>query len=402
MTFGEKLRALIAERGISQRKLAKLVPCDNGYLSRVARGERFPSVALAERLDEILDAGGQLAALRPASRPSPPLRRRGVLRAGVTAITPDIGHHGPVAPELADYFAEQLAGHYRADRYLGPLRLMPAAAQYGLLCDLANGAQAPLRPRLWSLAAGYAAFLGWLYQDGGDLDQSAHWHDVMLERAHRSHDPQLVAFALHNKAMLLADFGDGPGVLDLTSAALVHSAALTPKVRVLVLQQAAHGVSLTAAAADDDAARAEAADECARLLDEAAAVVEEVDDEYPWGSACRTAHYLDIQYATCLTRLGRADEALTVWERIMPALVEGGARRDVGVFWARQAHAYAIRREPEQAVAVAGEVIGAAEETGSARMRWELQALAQRMRPWARERPGRRLTEMLATLGGDT
>jgi hypothetical protein len=47
------------------------------------------------------------------------------------------------------------------------------------------------------VAAGYAALIGWLYQDGGDLGTSARWHDVMIERAHRSHDVQLVAFALH-------------------------------------------------------------------------------------------------------------------------------------------------------------------------------------------------------------
>ncbi|MDL4815467.1 hypothetical protein [Actinomadura opuntiae] len=300
---------------------------------------------------------------------------------------------GPVAPELADYFAEQLAGHYRADRYLGPLRLIPTAlAQYDLLCDLANTARGTVRPRLWSLAAGYAAFLGWLYQDGGDINRSVYWHDLMLERAHRSHDPQLVAFALHNKAMLHADLLDGPGVQDLAGAALVHQDALTPKVRVLALQQAAHGASLVA---DDDAA-----DECARLLDEAGALVDQVDDDYPWGTACLTPHYIDIQRATCLVRLGRAEDALTIWERIMPELAAAGARRDVGVFQARQAQAYALAREPERAVTIAGEVVQAAEATGSVRMRRELQGLQARMRPWARERPGRLLSEMLAPLGG--
>ncbi|TYK50876.1 Twin-arginine translocation pathway signal [Actinomadura decatromicini] len=332
-----------------------------------------------------------------AMRSSAPVARHDALPLASAAGAASRRRSAPVAPELADYFAEQLAGHYRADRHLGPFRLIPtAAAQYELLCDLAAGAQAPLRRRLWSLAAGFAAFLGWLYQDGGDLDRSAHWHDLMLERAHRSHDPQLVAFALHNKAMLLADLGDGRGVLDLTGAVLAYSPGLIPKVRVLALQQSAHGVSL--AAGDDDTG--EAADECARLLDDAAALVERVDDVYPWGGACRTTHYLDVQRATYLTRLGRADEALTIWERIMPALVESGARRDVGVFKARQAQAYASRREPEQAVTVAGEVVAVAEETGSARMRRELRTLGERMRPWASERPGRRLAEMLAGMGG--
>ncbi|RKS76666.1 helix-turn-helix protein [Actinomadura pelletieri DSM 43383] len=62
-TFGEKLRALMSERKISQRKLAKLVPCSDGYLSRLATGDRRPSEQTATRLDELLGAEGELLAL---------------------------------------------------------------------------------------------------------------------------------------------------------------------------------------------------------------------------------------------------------------------------------------------------------------------------------------------------
>ncbi|WP_433138736.1 helix-turn-helix domain-containing protein [Actinomadura nitritigenes] len=391
MTFGEKLRALMAERGISQRRLAAQVPCDDGYISKLINGRKRPSREIAERLDGLLGAGGGLAALRPRL-PAKRAARVELSALGLAAAVQAAStHRGPVAPELADYFRDQLAGHYRADRYLGPLRLIPTGlAQYELLCELANAARGTLRPRMWALAAGYAGFLGWLYQDAGDIGRAVYWHDVMLERAHRSHDPHLVAFALHGKAMLHADLLDGHGVIDLAGAALVHADALAPKVRVLALQQMAHGASLVA----DEGAR----DECARLLDQAAALVDLVDDEYPWGTACLTPHYLDIQRATCLVRLGRASEALTIWERIIPELAAAGARRDVGVFRARQAQAYALNGEPERAVTIAGEVVDAATGTGSVRMVRELQGLRARMRPWVTEQPGRLLAEMLAPL----
>ncbi|WP_141578711.1 helix-turn-helix transcriptional regulator [Actinomadura sp. WMMA1423] len=64
MTFGAELLKLMAERGLSLRKLAPAVPCDVGHLSKVSRGLRSPSEALAERLDEMLGADGALAALR--------------------------------------------------------------------------------------------------------------------------------------------------------------------------------------------------------------------------------------------------------------------------------------------------------------------------------------------------
>ncbi|WP_067461112.1 helix-turn-helix domain-containing protein [Actinomadura macra] len=71
-TFGEKLRELMNEQQISQRKMSGLVPCDDGYLSRIARDLRTPSQEMAERLDEILGADGALAALKP--EPSRPRR----------------------------------------------------------------------------------------------------------------------------------------------------------------------------------------------------------------------------------------------------------------------------------------------------------------------------------------
>lgn len=73
MTFGEKLRQLMAERRISQRRLAALVPCDAGYISKLAADRQRPSPELAARLDELLGAGGALAALRPADPPPPVL-----------------------------------------------------------------------------------------------------------------------------------------------------------------------------------------------------------------------------------------------------------------------------------------------------------------------------------------
>lgn len=63
MTFGEALRQLMDERGIGVRALAREVPCDAGHMSKVCNGHKGVSERTARRLDEILDAGGQLVAL---------------------------------------------------------------------------------------------------------------------------------------------------------------------------------------------------------------------------------------------------------------------------------------------------------------------------------------------------
>lgn len=358
------------QRGMSLRALARAVHHDPSYLSRALRGLKPLGPALARDIDQALGAGGEVTAAAAQRNPRAPVEV-------------------PVAPELAGYFRQQLAGHYAADRFLGPGRLIPvAAAQYGLLCDIAGAAPRPLRGELWATAAGFAALIGWLQQDAGDLAESSRWHDVMIERAHRSHDPQLVGFALYCKAMLHTDMGDGPGVLDLTGAALGSGAPLIPKVRALLLQQAAHGHALTGLAA--------VAPECDRLLGEAGELAAAVSDDHPWG-ACTAPRWIDTQRATVWTRLGRHREAAALWGEVIPAL-PASSRRDAGVYHARHARALAGLGEPGQAAAVAAAAVPAAAQSGSARIRAELQAVRRAMEPWRGGRPWNDLEEALRSL----
>jgi hypothetical protein len=368
------LRALVArymeERGMSVRALARAVHHDPSYLSKALRGIKPLGPALARDVDRALGAGGEIIAAAARSLPAP------------------VPAEVPVAPELVAYFRQQLAGHYAADRFLGPGRLIPVAtAQYDLLCDTASTAARPVRSDLWAVAAGFAALMGWLTQDAGDLAASVRWHDLMIERAHRSHDRQLVGFALYCKAMLHTDMSDGPGVVDLTGAGLRHD-GLIPKVRALLLQQAAHGHSLGGDAG--------AYGECDRLLGEAAGLLGEIRDDYPWG-ACTAPRWIDTQRATVLTRLGRNREAAALWEDVIPGL-PASSRRDIGVFSARHAQALAGGGDPERAVAVARDVIAVAVQSGSARMRGELAVLRHRMEPWKGGRPWHELGEALAAL----
>ncbi|RKS79425.1 helix-turn-helix protein [Actinomadura pelletieri DSM 43383] len=73
--FGQKLAELMAERGVSQRGLAKQVHYDAGYMCRIVNGLQRPSAELAQVLDDALDAGGELVALLPGrgkGRTAPP------------------------------------------------------------------------------------------------------------------------------------------------------------------------------------------------------------------------------------------------------------------------------------------------------------------------------------------
>ena len=130
-------------------------------------------------------------------------------------------------------------------------------------------------------------------------------------------------------------------------------------------------------------------------LDQAARTLRRVSAEQ-WGTAClRNPQYVEVQRATCYTRLGEARAADRLWSQIIPS-APTAARRDVGVWTARQATAVAKGGEPERAVELSRSAVRIALDTGSARARRELGTVETAMRPWQAEAIGRDLAEVLA------
>jgi transcriptional regulator with XRE-family HTH domain len=92
-SFGERVLALAEARGgLSLRELARRVPCDASHLSKVVHGRKRASLRVAARLDDLLEAGGELVALADATVPDggpepgqDPARQPGELSASATA-----------------------------------------------------------------------------------------------------------------------------------------------------------------------------------------------------------------------------------------------------------------------------------------------------------------------------
>lgn len=88
-SFGERVLALAEARGgLSLRELARRVPCDASHLSKVVHGRKRASLRVAARLDDLLEAAGELVALADATAsdgdPEPgqdPARQPGALSA---------------------------------------------------------------------------------------------------------------------------------------------------------------------------------------------------------------------------------------------------------------------------------------------------------------------------------
>ena len=69
--FGERVLVLAEARGLSLRELARRVPCDASHLSKVVHGRKRPSPRVAARLDDALEAAGELVILAGAVEAAP-------------------------------------------------------------------------------------------------------------------------------------------------------------------------------------------------------------------------------------------------------------------------------------------------------------------------------------------
>ncbi|GLZ03827.1 hypothetical protein Acsp03_12930 [Actinomadura sp. NBRC 104412] len=112
MTFGDKLRALMAERRIGVRKLAAMVPCDQGHLSKILNGHKRPSRKLVGRMDAALDAGGLLVAHFDATSARPARLGAAEVELLNLAARADSSDLAPGALDLLDVVVDRLCRDY--------------------------------------------------------------------------------------------------------------------------------------------------------------------------------------------------------------------------------------------------------------------------------------------------
>ncbi|WP_055556034.1 helix-turn-helix transcriptional regulator [Streptomyces sp. NBRC 110028] len=186
--FGSRVRALLAERGLSIRATARALNYDPAYLSRVINGRQQPSKALAAGLDGLLEAEGALVSLRaPEVRPPEPGAER------PTGVDGDIAH---MRASVAHLLAHD-------NRYGGGV-MAPAAVQVWRAEQrkLDRGA-VPERARAGYLSAvaELAEIAGWLLFDSGrwDASRTAFLESHLLAR--QAGDRTMEWFALDMLAM---------------------------------------------------------------------------------------------------------------------------------------------------------------------------------------------------------
>ncbi len=225
--FARLLQALMAERGISGLKLARLAFCDKGHVSRLKNGHTRPSPTMAAKLDEILGAGGKLKAL--AGNHGAPANRREVLMAGLaaSAITPQalhrmLGEAAAEAMELTRLAAASAVGKgvfdhldaviTRIDRAYHtepPASLFPLARAYrnrvGQLCH--SSCTLSEKRDLYVAAAWLSEQLAWLAYDLGHSATAEAYAIDCYEHADQAGHDELCAWAATVLTSIMLDSG---------------------------------------------------------------------------------------------------------------------------------------------------------------------------------------------------
>lgn len=371
VTFGEAIRRLMAERRVGLRELARQVHYDPGYLSKVVNGRKALSGDLARRLDVALDAGGVVAAFRAI----PDLR---------CSLTYDDGERFIQAarcPKRLDRgiissLAEVLAAEHRLAGQVDSVQMLKAvAAQLSVVLNLTREARPPLRGEVLGIAGQYAQFAGWLNADAMRLTVANAWHDRALGWAAESGDADMTATTLNLKAGV-ALLGRKVGPMIGLSQAAQRGTALNADVRALAVQLEARGHAL---AGDGDNAH--------RKLDEAACLIGNTAEEPgagpPWTYGYSPA-YLALQRGLAylyLDRNARAVEWLSAGLTEMPP--EAGQYEWFTGYRVQLAAAHARAGDPEQACSAAAQAVLIARQTGSPRLRAQLDhLLAQLSARW--------------------
>lgn len=317
-TFGQRLRRLRIEAGLSQSQLARLVPISQSTLSRYESGRQaVDDPAVADRLDDLLRADGELRTLRPST-------------ATELALAPDdwprirrhIEYPSRVDAGTVDALARVLAAQRHLDDVLDPHLLFASTlAQAETVTGMVRHARGPHRDALTAVASQYAQFAGWLYAETRQAREAMRWLADAEELADEAGDGTLAAQACNFRGYLARHTGRPQAVVRWFLAEY-HTPGAHPGQRVGAAAQAAHGY-----------AQLGQRDEALRLLDAAGQLLDTASREAPPATAywlTPTHHSLNLGLAHLA--LGDHAAAADHLERGLGGLPEDQA----GALWTRE------------------------------------------------------------------
>ncbi|GAB3808094.1 helix-turn-helix domain-containing protein [Micromonospora zhanjiangensis] len=259
--FPARLRELRTARGLSVRDLARRAHFSKTHVHDLETGRHRPTLDAARHLDDVLEAGGTLAALvipPPAVTTPDDDERIGYVLARPSRLD--------AASVRA--LADTLAAQRRLDDALpAPVMLPWAVPQWRTVVELARQAGGPQAAELHPVAAEWTQFVGWLHAEARNDAEAIRVLTDAADQADAVDSGPLAAQVENFRGYLERQRGNARGIVRHFLTAY-HTPGATALQRVGDAVQAAHGYALLG---DPAAAR--------RLLGEASDLTDAAESE---------------------------------------------------------------------------------------------------------------------------
>ncbi|MGH3328396.1 MAG: helix-turn-helix domain-containing protein [Streptomycetales bacterium] len=408
MDFGEQMRRLMADKGVSLGELARRTHYTKSYLSKVMNGHKPAPRELAEHVDAALQAGGQLVALAPvrAARDLPGLCSNGwtrqdtaafsaLITEGAIRVDADnalrITHEWLVTdpPQLVEMrsgrrigaglvanIAARSAELRQLDDYVGGGDLAETVdreldATLALLADAAY--PEALGRRLLVAVGELAQVAGWVLSDAGMHRAAAARYLAGVRAAHAAGHAPLAANLLSSLAYQMANVGHPrEAVLLARSAYRGAERVATPRTRALLLDRVAWAHAKAGDAGDAERALGGADEEYANVRP---------GDEDPDWVYWVDRDELDVMAGRCLTELRRPLKAEPVLRSVLTRY-DASRARETGLYLTWLADSYLHANEIEQACATAAQALALSATVNSARIRSRVATVREHMQPY--------------------
>ncbi|MFY1689266.1 helix-turn-helix domain-containing protein [Plantactinospora sp. WMMB782] len=370
--FGDQMRRLRAERGLSLRELARVAFYGKSYLHELETGAKEPTQQAALRIDGALGADGALAALAQTG-----VRRRAVIaHAGIAVVLPEaiLDYGRRVSADVPQQIADRTARLRRIDDYLGGADTyqMYTAELNSTLRLIQDGSYPDGTGRaLLSVCAEQAQMAGWAAFDAGRYDEAERLYGTSLTAARDAGDAPLAGNAMAFVAYQDLALGR-PATATIVEACETADPTATPSVRALLHMRrawihAVHGQP----------------EDAERHLDIGVTCLTDQDDrpEPDW------VYWVDQQEAEimtgrCWTVLRRPLRAIPVLESVLRRYDDTHAR-DKALYLSWLADAYLDVNEIEQCCVTAEKAVRLSSGVASVRPKQRIEALLTRLAPHA-------------------
>ncbi|MEU7321668.1 helix-turn-helix transcriptional regulator [Streptomyces griseoviridis] len=372
--FGAELRRLREAAKMTLEQTSKEVHYSKGQLSKVERGDKKPSQALARRCDILFKTGGRLAGMLDAPQPIDAGRlqgRREVLATGIGSLAAAaVGSRsgelwaGEATLSATSLFHDQLKQLRTLGQTSTPAALLaPLSAQIATITRMASLASGTVRSELLIIAARFAEYADWMAQEAGRVAEALDWTAQSVELAQVGGDTDLADYALVRRALITLYNNDARQTVALVQRA--QRDGVPPRIRGLATQRAAQGHAL---AGDEKACRGE--------LDRADVFLAQ-EDAWNDGHVLGPTHVTDLVAMVtgwCLHDLGRHRQAAEILDRECLRIPLHAVRTRVR-YGLRRALAHSASGEIEHACEVARELLTLAELAPSATIRADVRRL---------------------------